>query len=97
MSKLIWYGDKVERTLTGQLPGIVSRIAKIIAERARQLAPVKTGELRSKIRATETGIEATAKHSGVVEFGAPHRAAQPFMRPAIEQFNKSDLDSSVRK
>jgi len=63
--------------------------AEIIAERARELAAVDTGEMKSKIKVVNfakfSQVEANAKHSGYIEFGTYKMAAQPFLRPAVQE------------
>jgi HK97 gp10 family phage protein len=71
--------------------------AETVAEIARQLAPVDTGELRDKIKAKHLSrysqVEAGAKHSGYVEFGTYKMAAQPYLRPAIDQYQQVILSA----
>lgn len=69
--------------------------AETIADIARKLAPVRTGNLRSKIRARHyantSNVEAAAPYSGFVEFGTYKMAAQPYLRPAVDQYQKKIL------
>lgn len=59
---------------------------------AKQLAAVRTGEMRDKISQTEEAtpdhlrvtVEAGADHSIFVEYGTVNMDAQPFMTPASE-------------
>ena len=96
MSRLIWHGDRVYRRIADSAPSITGRIAEIIADRARQNAPEKSGELKRSIHADGDSVIADAGHASVVEFGTATRAAQPFMRPAIKQFGQTDLKQCVR-
>lgn len=64
--------------------------AEIVAEKAREIVAVDTGELRDSIevRAEEDGVAevvAGTDHAAAVEFGTPYAAAQPFLRPAARQ------------
>lgn len=70
--------------------------AKALADRARALAPVRTGALRASIKTTagksRTGAAGVVYFKGaiyriahLVEFGTAHSAARPFIRPAIQQ------------
>lgn len=88
---LRWHGDRVLKRIERQSCTIKSRVAKAIADRARFLCPVKTGNLRSKIEARSDSVEVNADYAGVVEFGTAKRAAQPFVRPAIEQVKETDI------
>lgn len=61
---------------------------ELIAEEARRLAPVDTGELKNSIHSElgEEGgfIAVDAEHGPFVEYGTDRMAAQPYLRPAIE-------------
>jgi HK97 gp10 family phage protein len=69
--------------------------AERVADIARGLAAVDTGEMRDKIKAVHLSkfsqVVAGAKHSGYVEFGTYKMAAQPFMRPAVDQHTREIL------
>ncbi len=88
---LTWHGDKIMNRIERQSIDIKRRAAGAIADRAKVLCPVKTGNLRSKIVAGEDSVEVNADYAGLVEFGTAKRAAKPFVRPAIEQINKNDV------
>lgn len=66
-----------------------------IAEIARQLVPVDTGFLQSSIIAKHLSkysqVEARAKYAGYVEFGTHKMKAQPFLRPAIDNYQRQIL------
>ncbi len=63
------------------------------AEKARKLAPVRTGKLRDGIEARVSGkgakIVSEAPYSGLVEEGTRSIGARPFFRPAIQSMRKS--------
>jgi HK97 gp10 family phage protein len=68
--------------------GAAYREARKIAERARDMAPVDTGELRGSIHARPTGhksaeVVAEARYAAYVEFGTYKMSAQPFFMPAL--------------
>jgi HK97 gp10 family phage protein len=74
--------------------------AKVIAERAKDLAPVDTGYMRDHIRARKHGqlgavVESTAPYSGFVEYGTRYMAAQPFLRPAVDQGQREILQAAA--
>lgn len=96
MNRLAWDGDKVARRIGSIAPGVIRRISERIAERARQIVTVKTGKLKSSIKATDKGVVATEPYAGAVELGTATRAAKPFMRPAIERFNEQDLKQCIK-
>ena len=93
---MIWHGDRAYRKIADRAPSITSRIAEVIADRARQNAPEKSGDLKRSIHADGNSVIADAGHASVVELGTATRAAQPYMRPAIEQFNEQDLAKSIK-
>ncbi len=96
---LIWHGKKVMKSLEGKSPGIKKHIAEVIAENARQIVPVKTGTLKSTIKVTggDTVVAGgnKAPYAGAVEYGTSKRAAQPYIRPAIERLTDADIKNSI--
>lgn len=63
--------------------------AKLIATRASQLAPRDTGFMADHITSDENGVKSEADYSGFVEFGTYKMAAQPFIRPAIDEVQQN--------
>lgn len=70
---------------------ILSReAAQRIADRARSLAPVDTGQLRDSIEAEGTGsatvwrVVARAPHAIYQEYGTVNQPGTPFLTPALE-------------
>lgn len=78
-----------------------------VAETARSLAPVRSGELRDSIvisdmlrdgperkgRAVYVGVLAgKALHAGFVELGTVNMQAEPFLTPAFEQHRELIID-----
>jgi HK97 gp10 family phage protein len=63
---------------------LVSRICDDIAQDARAIAPVDTGEMVSTIRSagSEGRVYVGSDHWYFVEYGTSRMSAQPFMRPA---------------
>jgi len=62
--------------------------AGIVADQARQLAPFRTGHLRSTIGFERQAplhwiVYAGAHYAKFVEFGTSKMAARPYMRPAL--------------
>ena len=61
-----------------------------VAEKAKRLAPVRTGRLRNSIYWRKTGflgymVGAAVYYAGFVEFGTRYMRARPYLRPAIEE------------
>ncbi len=88
---MTWHGKAVMDRIERQSPSIVKSISTAIADRARRIVAVKTGALRDSIKVTADGIEVGEDYAGAVELGTHKRAAQPFIRPAIEQSSENDL------
>lgn len=69
----------------------VKASADRVAERARQMAPVDTGALRSSIQAVSTTAGKSAEvrvgveYAAYVEYGTYKMAAQPYLSPAVAQ------------
>lgn len=69
------------------------QIGAQIERRAKRLAPVDTGRLRSSITHTveQTGdgvlvtVYSDVEYAPYVEAGTRHQEAQPFLRPALHQ------------
>ena len=80
-----------------QLPGLLQRIlhesGHNIAGRARANAPRATGVLANSVEVSATehsvSVAVTAPYAQVVELGTSRRAAQPFLRPALEAERKT--------
>ena len=71
---------------------------------AKQLAPVRTGELRDSIdgEVTPGGVRvfASAPYAKLVEEGTSKQAAQPFLTPAFERTKhklKERIDKKIKK
>lgn len=69
------------------------RLAIDIERRAKQIAPVDTGRLRSSIahkqgrdmRGAYVEIGSSVSYAGFVEFGTRYQSPQPFLRPAFAE------------
>lgn len=75
--------------------------AHVIATRASQIAPRDTGYMAEHIHAEQTAdgdaaVISEAPYSGYVEFGTYKMAAQPFMRPAIDE-GQNDILKAASK
>ena len=75
-----------------------------VAERARELVPVRTGHLLASIR-TEVGdaedsseafspvtVVADAEYASFVEFGTSRMEAEPFMQPAVDEIEPEIIE-----
>lgn len=61
-----------------------------VGEAARGLVPVETGETQASIEETDEGVEASSA-AIYLEFGTYKMAAEPFMRPAADSVNESEI------
>ncbi|MCP8320941.1 MAG: hypothetical protein H3Z52_08380, partial [archaeon] len=59
--------------------------SRLIAQKARSIAPRRTGRLRDSIRPSGFMIEVRVPYAAHVEFGTRRMEAQPFLRPAISE------------
>lgn len=67
--------------------------ASIVEAYAKMVVPVDTGALKNSIMVDEvTPTQATiaphTEYAAAVEFGTSRQAAQPYMRPAIDQHDR---------
>src|SRR5438309_108922 len=89
--------DTLPPEIFDQVQNILHDGAQRVAERAREIAPVRTGRLRDSI-IVEAGVEvdvdeafqpiavvATAPYSKFVEEGTSKMTARPFLEPALEE------------
>lgn len=99
--------SKLRRVIAGERGAIdrgVRRTADKVAELARQLAPVDTGELRNSIHVEQNerpgfyDIVASAPHAVYVEFGTHKAPAQPFLVPALRHVNiLAEISAEMRE
>lgn len=86
--------DAIRKALERGLAGS----AKVINSKAKALAPVDTGRLRSSIKDVvnnkelEAIIGTNVEYSVFVEFGTINQMAQPYLRPAFRTTNKQCKD-----
>lgn len=105
---LIWHGARILKKIDKQNIKLIRCVAQTISRTAKQSCPVKTGTLRRSIRAVVSkdkaevhaggsvaGIATPVEYAGYVELGTSKMAAQPYLRPAVEQFSKADLDKCI--
>jgi HK97 gp10 family phage protein len=69
----------------------------LIAEKAKQIAPRRTGRMASRIVAVPEGVAALEDYSRFVERGTRFMQAQAYMGPALEAEDQqvSDLVSNT--
>jgi len=104
--------EQALRRIARATPEAVQREAlhdagEIVAERARSLVPVRSGNLRDSIAVADEGQSGVLSQGGVevfvgpqadgfyghfVEFGTVNMAAEPFMRPAFDATRDEVMD-----
>lgn len=69
--------------------------AEVILYHALEKVPVRTGFLRDSGQIAENGdevaVEFTAEYAAAVEYGTSKMAAQPYLRPAIDEYETEIL------
>jgi hypothetical protein len=89
-----WYGDAAWRFVKGILHTKMENAGKRVVERAKQLCPVDTGQLRASLGYTyeplrmSLRIHADQLYAYFVEFGSSRSAAHPYLRPALKEFGR---------
>jgi hypothetical protein len=87
-----WNGAGVLAYVDRKIIENLHRGGQAVVARAQQLAPVRTGELRSGIDYQVIGktltIISRAPHGLFVEMGTRHMMAHPHIRPAINEFGR---------
>jgi HK97 gp10 family phage protein len=80
--------ERLDLETRKQVEAKLAEWAEALRAKAVQLAPEKTGYLRSTIYAKfeqgQVQVGADADYAASVEFGTRHAAARPFLQPALE-------------
>lgn len=74
-----------------------SKWSREIAEEMKSLVPVRTGALRSSIRATSQGVEVGVRYGAFVEYGTADTRPQPFTLPAINRLSRPAAEDAGRR
>ena len=81
--------EKLDSAMQRQIHEQLARWAANVKDAAKQLAPVRTGYLRSSLYAEIQGwtakIGAEASYAGFVEFGTRYMQARPYIYPALQR------------
>lgn len=103
MAKMKWHGDKIMRRVDKDATRLRKCLGHVVATNARRLVPVLTGALKGTIRDEEVGDSTVVRagndkvdYAGDVELGTERQAAQPYMRPAVEQLSQSDVSKCIK-
>lgn len=97
-ARVVVKADKLE-SVAAKIPGAANYIAELAADTvehgAKARVPVRTGALRNSITKAGHGntwiVTALMHYAGYVEFGTRKMAAQPYLRPALEDVNWSGI------
>ena len=91
--------EKVDSSLKRKVSDKLAEIGNLIRERARQLAPVKTGRLRASIYSQISDwtltVGAKAPYARYLEFGTRWIRPRHFLLRAIEE-NQAKIDNAIR-
>ena len=91
--------EKVDSSLKRKINDKLAEIGNLIRERARQLAPVKTGRLRASIYSQISDwtltVGAKAPYACYLEFGTRWIRPRHFLLRAIEE-NQAKIDNAIR-
>ena len=81
--------EKLDSAMQRQIHEQLAKWAANVKDAAKQLAPVRTGYLRSSLYAEIQGwtakIGAEASYAGFVEFGTRYMQACPYIYPALQR------------
>ena len=81
--------EKLDSAMQRQIHEQLAKWAANVKDAAKQLAPVRTGYLRSSLYAEIQGwtakIGAEASYAGFVEFGTRYMQARPYIYPALQK------------
>ena len=81
--------ERLANGLGPKIQAILAEVADFMEQRAKDLAPVRTGNLRDSINAVIDGwsvqLGSGADYAAAVEFGLTTMIARPYMTPAIEE------------
>jgi HK97 gp10 family phage protein len=89
-----WNGKAADLMVKDSLARVLIDAGRQAVEKARQLAPVDTGNLRESIgyryekAAFRIVLYAKAFYAEFVEMGTSKTRAQPFIRPTLAEMNK---------
>ena len=92
----------IERSHLEAAKTVVAKNGSRLQAKAQENAPVDTGTLRRSIGLSieDSGLtaksEATVHYAGYVELGTRFMAAQPYMKPALNQV-KGKFNADLRK
>lgn len=70
---------------------------ELVAEKARELAPKRTGAMAASIQPVPEGVAVGERYARFVEFGTRYMPAEAYLGPALEaeDQNVSDLVSNT--
>lgn len=92
--------DSIIKTITSNLNRATYDAARGIASSARRRCPVDTGALRESIDVSKTPkgykVVVGKEYGAYVEYGTRHMMAQPFFRPAVEEYRQRYIGSLKR-
>ena len=101
MKNYEWYGDKYVKSVNDAKRLGLTGAAMVVQGSAIALSPVKTGNLRGSINfkvdsADEARVGTNVEYAPYVEYGTRKMAAQPYLRPALDN-NKKQIENMIKE
>jgi HK97 gp10 family phage protein len=104
IEELVTNGDKLILELGPIVRDLLDKSIKAIERKAKRIAPVDTGRLRSSISSqvgpgqlpTYAEVGTNVNYARFVEFGTKNMKAQPYLIPAFEQ-SKPEIDQNIQE
>jgi len=69
---------------------------EILKQYSMQNAPVKTGFLRDSHEIVGTELRVNAEYAAAVEYGTVNMAAQPYLRPALDE-HQDEISKAIQE
>jgi len=87
--KIKWYGEEFKKALYEHIEENLDNAAEHVESIAKSYCPVDTGNLQDSIEINSDKMSRTigsdVEYALYVELGTQHMAAQPYLRPAIDE------------
>lgn len=76
---------------------VESVMAKVVLDKSQELVPVDKGDLRDSGHIEGSEVIYDSNHSIFVEFGTYKVAAQPFLRPAVDENEAEIVEAAAQE
>jgi len=109
MAVAIRFNNKaILRAVQNESESVLKCLCHKIERKAKQKVPVLTGNLKRSIRAiikpgikriyaggNAPGVGTPVEYAGYVELGTSKMAAQPYLRPAVEEIDQNEISQCI--